>query len=175
MATNTSKLIYQIPEIENLTSVWFLDLRVFDANNNEIDNSIYWLSVKPDVLDYEAAKKLEWPFYTPTKEYADFKALDQLPEVKLECDYEFETVGEDGKITLRVKNPGESIAFFTFFDVVNPVTQEPVLPVFWSDNYITLLPGEARSYTASFLAAHSNHIKPLLKIKAWNVEPVVLK
>ncbi len=175
IANNTSKLIYQIPEIGNLTSVWFLDLRVYDADNTEVDNSIYWLSVKPDVLDYEAAQKLEWPFYTPTKEYADFKALDQLPEVKLECDYEFETVGEDGKITLHVKNPGENIAFFIFFDVVNPDTQEPVLPVFWSDNYITLLPGETRSYTASFLAAHSNHHKPLLKLKAWNVEPAILK
>ncbi|MDZ7605588.1 MAG: hypothetical protein U5K79_08360 [Cyclobacteriaceae bacterium] len=78
--TNLSKIIYKLTEIKNLTSVYFLDLRIFDANNLEIDNSIYWLSTKPDVLDYEAAKALEWPFYTPTKEYADFTALDKLPE-----------------------------------------------------------------------------------------------
>ncbi|WP_372931793.1 glycoside hydrolase family 2 protein [Mariniphaga sediminis] len=175
IATNTSKFIYKLPEINGLTSVWFLDLRVLDENNNEVDNNIYWLSRKPDVLDYEAAKKLEWPFYTPLKGYADFTALDQLPKVKLEYVFNFETEGDKGKVTLHVKNPNATLAFFTFFDLLNPATNEPVLPVFWSDNYITLLPEEGRTYTATFDMKNANGEKPLLKVKAWNADPVVLE
>jgi exo-1,4-beta-D-glucosaminidase len=175
IATNTSKFIYKLPEIDGRTSVWFLDLRVFDENNNEVDNSIYWLSQKPDVLDYEAAKKLEWPYYTPPKEYADFTALDRLPATELEYDYNFETDGDKGKVTLHVNNPNDDIAFFVFFDLINPVTEEPVLPIFWSDNYISLIPEEERTYTATFEMKDSNGGKPLLKIKAWTVEPVILE
>lgn len=174
IAANTSTFIYKIPRIENLTSVWFLNLQVFNKNNNEIDNNFYWLSLKPDVLDYEAAKKLEWPFYTPTKEYADFTTLDQLPTVDMLYDYNFETQDDKGKIMLNVKNPTNTIAFFLFFDVVNPTTKEPVLPILWSDNYVTLLPGEDRTYSATFKMENIKGGRPLLKVEGWNVKKIVL-
>ena len=172
--SNESEFIYKIPDIDGLTSVWFLDLRIFDAENQEIDNSIYWLSTKPDVLDYEAAKQLEWPFHTPPKDYADFTALSTLPEIELEYDYKFERGTEQGKVDLKVTNPTNTIAFFTFFDLVDPATEQPILPVYWSDNYITLLPGETRSYDASFYLADIKGEKPALKVKAWNVKGVSL-
>ncbi|RIJ48157.1 glycoside hydrolase family 2 [Maribellus luteus] len=171
LATNTSKFIYKLPEIAGLTSVWFLRLNVFDQDNREVDHSTYWLSLKQDELDYEAAKKLDWPFYTPPKAYADFKALDKLPEVKLEYDYKYQKEDEKGNITLTVRNPGASIAFFTYFDLVNPGTDDPILPVYWNDNYVTLFPGEERVYTANFDLVDLKGERPELKVKAWNVKP----
>lgn len=173
--TNTSKFIYKLPEIENLTDVWFLDLRVFDKNDNEVDNSIYWLSLKKDELDYDAAKALPWPFHTPPKEYADYTALDRLPEVQLEYDYQYEKDSSEGKVILEVTNPTNTIAFFTFFDLVDSETDMPILPVYWSDNYITLLAGESRTYEAKYILADSKGGKPVVKVKAWNVNPVSLK
>ncbi len=119
IASNTSKFIYKLPEIKGLTPVWFLDLRVYNKDNQEIDNSIYWLSTKKDILDYEAAKKLEWAFYTPTSQFADYTALNQLPKVKLDFDYQFTKGTESGEISLNVKNPSDAIAFFLFLDVVD--------------------------------------------------------
>ncbi|MFV0590294.1 MAG: glycosyl hydrolase 2 galactose-binding domain-containing protein [Draconibacterium sp.] len=175
IATNTSKFIYKLPEIKGLTAVWFLRLNVFDRNNNEVDHSTYWLSLKQDELDYEAAKKLSWPFYTPPKAYADFKALDKLPKVNLEFGYQFQKDGEKGRITLKVKNPGTSIAFFTYFDLVNPGTDDPILPVYWDDNYVTLMPGEERVYSAQIDLANLKGERPEMKVKAWNVEPIRIK
>jgi exo-1,4-beta-D-glucosaminidase len=175
IATNTSKFIYKLPEPEGLSSVWFLDLRVYDENNTELDNSIYWLSLKEDVLDWEASKDLVWPYYTPSKEYADFTALDQLPGMDLSYDYRFEKEGEFGKVQLTVANPSDAIAFFVFFDLVDATSNSPILPVYWDDNYISLLPGEDRTYEARFFLTDSDGEKPVLKIKGWNVEPVVLK
>jgi len=174
--TNTSKFIYKMPQIKNLTPVWFLDLRVYDSAGKEVDNSIYWLSQKKDVLDYAAAKRLEWPYYTPCSQYADYTALDKLPKIKLEYDYSYSKDNNFGKVSLKLKNPSDAIAFFIFMDVVDPETEEPVLPVYWSDNYISLLPGEEREYEAKFfLSDMKTERTPVLKIKAWNVDQVTLK
>ncbi|MCG6186328.1 glycoside hydrolase family 2 protein [Maribellus maritimus] len=173
--TNISKFIYKLPEIENRTPVYFLDLRVFDENNIEVDNSIYWLSLKKDELDYEAAKKLEWPFFTPPKAYADFTGLDELPAIELNYEYTFLKDNQFGMVNLKVKNPSDAIAFFVYFDVTDPETNKPVLPVYWDDNYITLLPGEEREYQAKYFLSDASDNKPELKVKAWNVDAIVLK
>jgi exo-1,4-beta-D-glucosaminidase len=173
--TNTSKFIYRLPEIKNLTSVWFLDLRIFDQHNKEVDNSIYWLSRKKDILDYEASGKLPWPYYTPTKQYADYTALDKLPKVKLDCGYQFSKDDKNGVILLKVRNLSEAIAFFLFFDVLDPSTDMPILPIYFEDNYVTLLPGEERTYTAKYFLKDSDGNKPVIKINGWNVDMVTLK
>ncbi len=172
ISSNQSKFIFKLPEIKGLTPVWFLDLRIFDKDNNEVDNSIYWISTKKDVLDYEAAKKLPWAFYTPTSQYADYTALDRLPKVKLEFNYQFTSANEFGEITLKVKNPTASIAFCLYLDVTDPSTQKPILPVFWSDNYVTLLPGEERTYTAKYFPRDAATGKPVVNVNGWNVDMV---
>ena len=173
--SNISQLIYKLPELKNLTPVWFLDLRIYDKNNKEIDNSIYWLSQKKDILDYQAYKKLSWPFYTPTSQFADFTALDQLPKVKLGYDYQFGKDEKFGKISLKVKNSSATIAFFLYMDVINPATHQPILPVYWNDNYVTLLPGEERVYEASYYISDSDGTRPIVAIKGWNVENETIK
>ena len=173
--SNISKFIYKLPEIKNLTPVYFLDLRIYNSENKEVDNSIYWLSTKKDVLDYEASKSLPWPYYTPTKSFADFKALDRLPEVKLESDYQYSKDDQFGIVALTLKNPSQSIAFFNFLDVIDPATVQPVLPIFWNDNYVTLLPGEERTYEARFFLSDFKGEKPVIEIRGWNVEKVTVK
>jgi exo-1,4-beta-D-glucosaminidase len=173
--TNISKSIYKLPKIENLTDVWFLDLRIFNEENEELDANFYWLSKKEDVLDYKAAEKMSFAFHTPSKEYADFTSLNKLPKINLLCDYDYSKTEKEGVITLTVKNTSNSIAFFVFFDVVDSKSKKPVLPIFWNDNYISLLPGEERAYKATYNLEDSKNGKPELKIKAWNVEDIILK
>ena len=172
--SNISQFIYKLPQIKNLTSVWFLDLRIYDKNNKEVDNSIYWLSTKKDILDYTAFKKLSWPFYTPTSQFADFSALNKLPKVKLQYEYQFTKDEKFGTITLKVRNMSAALAFFIFIDAVDATKSKPILPVYWNDNYVTLLPGEERTYTASYYLADSDGNRPVLKINAWNTDPVTL-
>ncbi len=174
IASNVSKFIYKIPEIKSLTPVWFLCLNVFDRNNQEVDNSVYWLSRKKDILDYEASKKLEWPYYTPTKQFADYTALDQLPKVKLGFNYQYTKDEQFGKVSLTVKNTSEAIAFFNFLDVLDQETGLPVLPIYWSDNYVALLPGEERTYEAKFFLSDFNGQKPVIEVRGWNVDKVRL-
>jgi exo-1,4-beta-D-glucosaminidase len=123
------------------TPVWFLDLRLHDGSGAEVARNFYWLSTEPDVLDYENNL---W-FVTPTKEFADFTALGDLPEVELEV-----SVSGDGPdATVQLGNPSDSLAFFVELRVVD-ADGNSILPVLWEDNYVSILPGESRELTARF-------------------------
>ena len=132
------------------------------------------MSEKKDVIDWEAAKELPWPYYSPSKQFADYTTLDKLKKIKLDYDYSYEKDGNMGLVKLKVTNPTRTIAFFTFFDLVDSATEQPILPVYWNDNYITLMPGEERTYDASFNVADMDSAKPVLKSKAWNFYPITL-
>ena len=55
------------------------DLRVTDGSGKLVGSNFYWLSTKPETLDWA---KSNW-YTTPTASYADYTSLAQLPKVKL--------------------------------------------------------------------------------------------
>jgi exo-1,4-beta-D-glucosaminidase len=75
---------------------------------------------------------------------------------------------------LKVKNPTGVIAFFIFLDLVDPFTDKPILPVYWADNYVTLLPGEERTYMAKYFLRDSGSDEPVIKVNGWNVDMVTV-
>jgi len=144
MEPYSSARIFDLPQLDTQIKTYFLDLRL----NGEPAN-FYWLSTRPDVLDYEA-KVEPWAYYTPCKEYADLTALDSLPAAKVEVEHTFRTTGQGSKIEVRLNNVGSHMAFFLELKVLNRATGRTVLPVFWEDNYVSLLPGESRTINAVF-------------------------
>ena len=75
---------------------------------------------------------------------------------------------DKGKILITLRNTSDKIAFFLEFVLLNSLNGEPVLPVFWEDNYISLLPGEKRRLTVSFPPEiDSNELK--VKVRGLNI------
>jgi len=163
---NASNKIFDLPQLENLTPVWFLDLRLQDTKGITVANNFYWLSTKADVLDYD---KSEW-FYTPCKDWADFTTLNSLPQAQVQTIHRFNTRGPDQEIEVTLKNQGKTIAFAVELGVRGARSGKTVLPVFWDDNYISLLPGESRTVRATFASADLNGEKPVFLYRGWNVK-----
>jgi hypothetical protein len=46
---------------------------------------------------------------------------------------------------------------------------EEVLPVFWEDNYVTLLPGETRELTATYAPKDLGVAAPVVTVDGWNI------
>lgn len=163
----SSQSVLDLPECPGISEAYFLDLRLVDRKGGtELDQNLYWLSTTPDVLDYKA--KIEpWAFYTPTKSFADLRLLNSLAPVDLEASYEL--TGNNLRIALH--NPGTRLAFFLELGVDSP-SGESILPTFWEDNYITLLPGETRHLLAA-LPQEAKEITPW--IEGWNVKRFSLK
>ena len=133
------KALTTLPSFENISATYFLDLRVLGSDEQLLSNNFYWLSTQRDELDYEA-KFEDWAFYTPTKVYADFTLLSKLPKVEVKLNYRFES----GKVIVDLENDTDKIAFFLYLQLKDKTTGASVLPIFWEDNYVSLLPFEKR-------------------------------
>ncbi len=175
IASNTSQCVIELPQLNFTSDVLFIDCRIKDEFEHEVDTNFYWLSKKEDVLDYDAGKELEWEYYTPSKQFADFTALSKLTTANLLTDYNYSQEGELGIITLSIKNASNTIGFFIVFNLLNQLSKEPILPVFWNDNYFSLLPNEERTFTSKFKTLDANNLKPLLKVEGWNVQEFTLE
>ncbi len=137
--------VVDLSAVKDLTPVYFLDLRLKGRDGAPLASSFYWLSTKKDVLD---PKGSEW-FVTPNKAFADFRALAQLPAVEIQVTQRIEDVEGRKLLHLTLVNPSPAIAFFIELRLVGEKSGKTVLPVFWDDNYISLLPGERRDLTAT--------------------------
>ncbi len=164
---NTSINLGKLPELAEISNTYFVSLKVYNADNKEIDNNFYWLSKKQDILDYEA-KVPNWYYHTPTKQYANYLELEALKEVHLSHSVVSKEDESHVIYEVTLKNPSDSIAFFTELKMVDSETGLSILPVIWSDNYISLLPGETGIYSAKIRKEHHKNSEAKFVYKGWN-------
>src|SRR6202158_4599499 len=165
-AADSTAKVFDLPPIEGLSPAYFLDLRVTDGSGKLGGSNFYWLSTKPETLDWT---KSNW-YTTPTASYADYTSLAQLPKVKLKVSSRSEHNGEDEVTRVIVENPSKVLAFFVRLKLDKGKGGEEILPVIWQDNYISLLPGEKREITATYHASGLGAAKPEVEVRGWNVE-----
>ena len=157
-----SKQILELPSGQNTSPIQFLSLKLKDADDKVVADNFYWLSSKPDVLDFE---KTDW-YYTPIKEHADFTSFSKLEPVKVSVEQKW----DDNGVSVTLKNPTQKVAFFIELKVIGDKTGRTILPVLWDDNYVSLLPGETKQLSARFSLENLNGEKPILMYSGWNVK-----
>jgi exo-1,4-beta-D-glucosaminidase len=155
-----------IPEPADISSAYFLSLQLFSSTGELLSRNFYWLSTKADVLAYG---KTEW-YYTPQTEFTDFSSLQDLPKVSVRAALHSAGVTEqDAGFRVVLENTGKSVAFLTRLRLVKGKEHEEILPVFWQDNYICLLPGEKREVAVSLRNSDLGSAKPTLLVDGFNV------
>jgi len=150
-AADSTAKVFEIPQVSGLSGTYFLDLRVTDASGKLVGTNFYWLSTKPETLDWS---KSTW-YMTPTASYADYTALAQMPKVKLSVANRTEKLENDSITHVTVENHGKTIAFFVRLKLEKGKGGGEILPVVWQDNYVSLLPGEKREITARYHSVSS--------------------
>ncbi len=146
LKANSSHRVLSLKVLE-IPSVYFIDTRLFDSNGDEIDNNFYWISPKKDILDYEDKSTPSY-VHTASGQYADFTDINKMPIVKVKSTMSVRKGKGTTNFEVMLKNGDDKIAFFLHVAVVDNKTGETILPVLWSDNYVSLLPGESRSLKA---------------------------
>jgi hypothetical protein len=140
--------LIRFPE-QGLSAVHFVKLALFDSEKRLLSENFYWRA-------------------TP-KQQDDFQALNTLPVVAL--DVQAGKQEKDGKCLLDVvaKNPSKSIALMAHLQLRKARSGQRVLPVFYSDNYLSLLPGESKALTVEAAVDDLGGEEPLLAVDGWNV------
>jgi len=158
--------VVSLPEIADLSTTYFVLVKATDATGKLLGSNFYWLSTKPETLNWA---KSTW-FNTPTLSYADFTALSGLPKVKLKVTDQSERKGGRGITRVTLENPSKNLAFFIRVKLKKGATGPEILPVLWQDNYLSLLPGEKRELTAEYRVSDLGAAKPVIEVKGWNTE-----
>jgi hypothetical protein len=70
-----------------------------------------------------------------------------------------------------LKNDSPYLAFAINPKIKNIRSKELVLPVYWEDNYFSLLPGESRRLYAKF--DEKGGEEPLLILDGWNINVIL--
>ncbi len=141
--------VCELPDRSSFGRTHFLLLQLTDQSGASRSRNFYWLSSERDVIDHE---KSNW-YMAPLKGFASFHALAELPEAKLALERLRSLPSDDAAVVrLRLRNTSDALALFTRLRLLTGQGREAgqaeeLVPAYFSDNYVSLLPGEACEVT----------------------------
>jgi len=162
---NTVRPLATLPALADLSRTYFIELDLTAAGGQSISRNVYWLSTQTDELDWANSN---W-YLTPVTRYADLTSLQSLPTATSEVRATLRRAGAESvaTVTLTVPPTSKTVAMFQHVSIKRTAGGESVLPVLWSDNDVTLWPGESVTLTAHF--ATSGTETPVVEVGGWNV------
>jgi exo-1,4-beta-D-glucosaminidase len=179
---DSSTRVFTVPAIEGLSATYFVSLRL-ESDGQIKSRNFYWLSTQPETIDWSRQEEdptgeYDISTWAPTKSFADYTALNQLPRVDLDVTAQIKRDGQEGATAVTVHNPTSTVALAVHLTVNKSsngrVSREgdadnEILPVLWQDNYFALLPGETRQVTATYRIGDKNNSTPSVEVDGWNV------
>jgi exo-1,4-beta-D-glucosaminidase len=164
LAGNSARQLVTLPAVAGLSRTYFIELELAAADRKPISRNVYWLSTQPDELDWTHSN---W-YLTPVTQYADLTALQSLPIATSQVRATLRRQGGDATVTVTLTTPASSraVALFQHVSIRRSAGGKPVLPILWSDNDVTLWPGESVTVTAQFTAQGTG--APVVEVSGWN-------
>jgi len=128
LAPNSVVRLFDIPVPEKIEGVYFLRLSLTE-DGKKVSRHIYWLTTREK----------------------DYTTLTQLPACKPEAKLALQKQDGvyKGTVTLKAQ---DRISFFNRIKVFDKNTGKRILPVDYSDNYVTLMPGDTQEIELEFVS-----------------------
>lgn len=101
----------------------------------------------------------------------NFKAIRDLPKVKLEVASKVELAGGVWRSAVTIKNPSAAPALMVRVKPVGGSSGKRLLPAIISDSYLILLPGESKTVTVEVAEADARGEAMAVAVDGYNVEP----
>jgi hypothetical protein len=143
---DTTDKIFKIEFPASLSSVHFIKLTLTDGKK-VISENFYWRGL----------------------EDGNLKALRSLPKIDLNNHTKIVKSGNQWVIVTTFKNESGQPALMIRLKVVGKKTGERMLPVFFSDNYFSLMPGEEKEITMKLKDEDTRGEKPEIVITGFNL------
>jgi hypothetical protein len=99
----------------------------------------------------------------------NYQALSDLPVVKLQNNTKTEKSGNNWILTTTLNNTTKTPALMIRLKVVGKNKGERMLPVFYSDNYISLMPGDIKVITMKLKDEDTGGEEPSVDISGFNL------
>src|ERR1022692_1110520 len=148
LPATSAKVCFAIERPARQSSVFFLKLKLRHEDQILSDN-FYWSSGKGGSCN----------------------ELEKLPRLSLPTTVIKSNDGQNVHFAVQVTNPTRSVALMIRLKVIRAGSRERVLPVFYEDNYFSLLPGEGRTLSVEFAVTNLAGELPKLAMEGWNISP----
>ena len=132
----------------SLSSVYFVELNLHDAGGKLLSDNFYWrAAIGKDRLE----------------------DLGKLSTMTL--DTKISRHDADGRCLLDVTlhNPGTQVALMTHLQLRRQSSGQRVLPVYYTDNYLSLVPDETKTVTIEAARSDLEGETPLVVVDGWNI------
>lgn len=161
-AADSSTRVIDIPDsaLEG-AQIFFVDLTLKNAAGAVVSRNFYWVPSQLTTYDWPKSDYT----HTPALKYADLQALRSLRPAQVRASIREHTGREGRWVELTLRNPSKALAF-QIKAAARTDKGGLVAPVFWSDNYIELMPGESRTITAALPADAPQRIE--IEVSGWN-------
>jgi exo-1,4-beta-D-glucosaminidase len=165
-AANASTQALSVPAVSGLSATYFVRLQLRDSSGALVSNNLYWTSTTPDVL----AAKAQW-YRTTVKSYANLAGLNALaPNSSVTATSARSVSGVQQTVTITLTNgSATNIAFFLRPEITAGNGGTEVVPISYSDNYVSLWPGESTTITATYQTTDLAGEAPYLRLRGYNV------
>jgi beta-mannosidase len=135
--------------------VHFIKLELRNAGGKLLSDNFYWRASAEHPDELEDLNKL--PVITLTTKVARHDSAGKC------------------LIDVTLHNPGKQAALMTHLQLRRMGSKERVLPVYYTDNYVSLMPNETKTITIEAASADLKGEVPLVAVDGWNINvtPVV--
>jgi len=144
---SATEKIAQVPDAYD-TALFFFKLNLLDANDKLISTNFYWQHVAQDQFD----------------------GLQSLPTVTLDAEATSRVQNEKTFFTVTLANKTDHIALLSHLQLHQKKSGKRVLPAFYSDNYLSLVPGESTTVTIEVATKDLGGQEALIEVDGYNVD-----
>ncbi len=168
-AADSATRLFSIPDsaVSGAGQLFFVALALKDAQGNTVSQNFYWVPTTLTTFDWA---KTDYT-HTPALQEEQMTDLRKLPPSTVAAEILPATAGKG--VRVRLHNTSQTLAFQVAARALT-ASGAAVEPVFWSDNYIALLPGETRTLEAHGWGAAAAPIASV-RISGWNIKDTMLQ
>jgi hypothetical protein len=112
-------------------------------------------------------------FYWLGADNASYRRLNRLPPASLSATAKSTRAGDDIRVQVELRNTGTTVSLANKLTLLNATDSSRILPAYYTDNYVSLLPGESRQIEIEYAAKSANG-PAQLALRGWNLAKQVV-
>lgn len=134
------------------TDVVLVKLELHGADGKLVSQNLYWLAA----------------------ESAAYRELGRLPSATLSASASSARTGDTIHVHVRLQNNGNAVALENKLTLLNATDGSRILPAYYGDNYVSLLPGETREIEIEYPASAGTG-PAQVALRGWNLAPQTIR
>jgi hypothetical protein len=124
--------------------------------------------VKLELKD-QGGKLVSSNLYWLTSESQNLRALSRLPPASLNATATATRDGDKVRVHVELENVGADVALENKLTLVNSTSGERILPAYFSDNYVSLLPGDKSAIDVEYPVSVAQGATPAFTLRGFNL------